>query len=103
MESLEYWPWNPDHCIPRLAELALDPRSKQFQGEEGAILIPPWEPSDFLFVPTQFANPFIAGSRGYIDDVIMPRDTRVRVCRSFAMLRDKKLENPWRKHGNIPL
>jgi propionyl-CoA carboxylase beta chain len=51
----------------------------------------------------KFANPFIAGSRGYIDDVIMPRDTRVRVCRSFAMLRDKKLDNPWRKHGNIPL
>jgi len=51
----------------------------------------------------KFANPFIAGSRGYIDDVIMPRDTRVRVCRSFAMLREKKLENPWRKHGNIPL
>ncbi len=51
----------------------------------------------------KFANPFIAASRGYIDDVIMPRDTRVRVCRSFAMLRDKQLENPWRKHGNIPL
>ncbi len=51
----------------------------------------------------KFANPFIAGSRGFIDDVIMPRDTRVRVCRSFAMLRDKKLENPWRKHGNVPL
>ncbi|MGI9330493.1 MAG: acyl-CoA carboxylase subunit beta [Gammaproteobacteria bacterium] len=51
----------------------------------------------------KFANPFIAGSRGFIDDVIMPRDTRVRVCRSFAMLREKKLENPWRKHGNIPL
>jgi len=51
----------------------------------------------------KFANPFIAGSRGYIDDVIMPRNTRVRICRSFAMLRDKKLENPWRKHGNIPL
>jgi propionyl-CoA carboxylase beta chain len=51
----------------------------------------------------KFANPFIAGSRGFIDDVIMPRATRKRVCRSFAMLRDKKLENPWRKHGNIPL
>ena len=51
----------------------------------------------------KFANPFIAGSRGYIDDVIMPRVTRKRVCRSLAMLRDKKLENPWRKHGNIPL
>jgi propionyl-CoA carboxylase beta chain len=51
----------------------------------------------------KFANPFIAGSRGYIDDVIMPRDTRARVCRSFAMLRQKTLSNPWRKHGNIPL
>ncbi len=51
----------------------------------------------------KFANPFIAGSRGYIDDVIMPRQTRARVCRSFSMLREKKLSNPWRKHGNIPL
>jgi propionyl-CoA carboxylase beta chain len=51
----------------------------------------------------KFANPFIAGSRGFIEDVIMPRDTRARVCRSFAMLREKKLSNPWRKHGNIPL
>ncbi len=51
----------------------------------------------------KFANPFIAGSRGYIDDVIMPRNTRARVARSFAMLADKRLENPWRKHGNIPL
>ena len=52
---------------------------------------------------TKFANPFIAGRRGFIDDVIMPRQTRKRICRSLAMLRDKKLENPWRKHGNIPL
>ncbi len=51
----------------------------------------------------KFANPFIAGHRGYIDDVIMPRETRRRVCRSLAMLKDKKLENPWRKHANIPL
>jgi len=51
----------------------------------------------------KFANPFIAGQRGYIDDVIMPHETRRRICRSLAMLRDKKLENPWRKHGNIPL
>ncbi len=51
----------------------------------------------------KFANPFIAGRRGFIDDVIMPRDTRQRICRSLAMLRNKKLENPWRKHCNIPL
>jgi propionyl-CoA carboxylase beta chain len=52
---------------------------------------------------TKFANPFIAGSRGFIDDVIMPHETRKRICRSLAMLRNKKLDNPWRKHGNIPL
>ena len=51
----------------------------------------------------KFANPFIAASRGYVDDIVTPRDTRQRVCRSFAMLRNKKLDNPARKHGNIPL
>jgi propionyl-CoA carboxylase beta chain len=51
----------------------------------------------------KFANPFIASSRGFIDDVIMPQQTRMRICRSLTMLRGKKLENPWRKHGNIPL
>lgn len=51
----------------------------------------------------RFANPFIAGSRGYIDDVIQPHETRKRICRSLLMLRHKKVENPWRKHGNIPL
>ncbi len=51
----------------------------------------------------KFANPFIAGHRGFIEDVIKPSFTRKRLCRSLAMLKDKKLENPWRKHGNIPL
>ncbi|MSP83375.1 MAG: acyl-CoA carboxylase subunit beta [Alphaproteobacteria bacterium] len=51
----------------------------------------------------KFANPFVAGHRGFIDDVIMPSSTRRRVARSFAMLRSKKLENPWKKHDNIPL
>ena len=51
----------------------------------------------------KFANPFIAGHRGFIDDVIMPNETRKRICRSLAMLKGKKLDNPWRKHGNIPL
>ena len=51
----------------------------------------------------KFANPFVAASRGYIDDVIRPRETRPRICRSFAMLQGKQLKNPWRKHGNIPL
>ena len=51
----------------------------------------------------KFANPFVAGRRGYIDDVIFPRNTRKRICRSLAMLEDKDLQNPWKKHGNIPL
>ncbi|WP_461519361.1 acyl-CoA carboxylase subunit beta [Porticoccus sp.] len=51
----------------------------------------------------KFANPFIAGKRGFIDDVIMPHHTRKRVARSLSMLREKHIENPWRKHGNIPL
>ncbi|HER26779.1 MAG TPA: acyl-CoA carboxylase subunit beta, partial [Rhodospirillales bacterium] len=52
---------------------------------------------------TRFANPFIAGHRGFVDDVIMPHNTRQRVCRSLRMLDGKRLENPWKKHGNIPL
>ena len=51
----------------------------------------------------KFANPFVAGARGFIDDVILPHSTRKRICRSLAMLKDKKLENPWKKHDNIPL
>ena len=51
----------------------------------------------------KFANPFVAANRGFIDDVIMPHGTRRRICRALATLETKKLENPWRKHGNIPL
>ncbi len=51
----------------------------------------------------KFANPFVAGHRGFIDDVIMPHSTRKRISRALAMLRNKRLENPWKKHDNIPL
>ncbi|HSS63199.1 MAG TPA: acyl-CoA carboxylase subunit beta [Gammaproteobacteria bacterium] len=51
----------------------------------------------------KFANPFVAAHRGYIDDVIMPHSTRMRVCRSLAMLKNKELDNPWKKHENLPL
>ena len=51
----------------------------------------------------KFANPFVAASRGYIDDIILPRETRTRIARSLKMLRDKRLTNPPKKHGNIPL
>ena len=51
----------------------------------------------------RFANPFVAAERGYIDEVIMPRNTRRRVSRALNMLRNKQTENPWKKHDNIPL
>ncbi len=51
----------------------------------------------------RFANPFVAAERGFIDEVIQPRSTRRRVARAFAMLRGKQLQNPWKKHDNIPL
>ena len=49
------------------------------------------------------ANPYVAASRGFIDDVIDPAETRMRVIRSFDMLRDKRDNLPPKKHGNIPL
>ncbi|MCC7268868.1 MAG: acyl-CoA carboxylase subunit beta [Caulobacteraceae bacterium] len=51
----------------------------------------------------RFANPFVAASRGYIDDVIMPHGTRKRIVRALKSLRGKVLENPRKKHDNIPL
>ena len=51
----------------------------------------------------KFANPFVAAARGFLDDVIMPSATRPRIARALAMLRDKRLDNPWKRHANIPL
>ena len=51
----------------------------------------------------RFANPFVAAERGFIDEVILPHGTRRRIARALNMLRNKKLENPWKKHDNIPL
>jgi propionyl-CoA carboxylase beta chain len=51
----------------------------------------------------RFANPFVAASMGFIDDVIEPRDTRRKVALGLRKLKDKSLENPWKKHDNIPL
>lgn len=50
-----------------------------------------------------FANPYQAAKYGYIDDVIEPRNTRFRVIRALQMLATKKVSNPPKKHGNIPL
>jgi propionyl-CoA carboxylase beta chain len=51
----------------------------------------------------RFLSPFIAAERGYIDDIIMPHETRKRIIRALAMLQHKELANPWKKHDNIPL
>jgi len=51
----------------------------------------------------QFANPYVAAARGYIDDVILPAETRPRLIAALEMLKNKRDSNPPRKHGNIPL
>ncbi len=51
----------------------------------------------------RFLSPFRAAELGYIDEVIQPRSTRKRITRAFALLKDKELQTPWKKHGNLPL
>ncbi|GHF24636.1 propionyl-CoA carboxylase beta chain [Kordiimonas sediminis] len=50
-----------------------------------------------------FANPFVAAQRGFLDDVIMPHNTRNRIVKGLKKLANKDLQNPWKKHDNIPL
>ncbi len=51
----------------------------------------------------KFASPFVAASRGFIDEVIRPQNTRRRVCKSFQILKNKEVTRPWKKHDNLPL
>jgi propionyl-CoA carboxylase beta subunit len=51
----------------------------------------------------KFANPYVAAERGYVDEVIEPKDTRARLCAALEIIRTKRDANPPRKHGNIPL
>jgi acetyl-CoA carboxylase carboxyltransferase component len=51
----------------------------------------------------RFANPYIAADRGYVDDVIDPAETRVRLIQALRMLKTKREAVPARKHGNVPL
>jgi propionyl-CoA carboxylase beta chain len=51
----------------------------------------------------KFANPYVTAARGYLDDVIDPRETRPRLIRALEMLENKRDSNPPKKHGNIPL
>jgi propionyl-CoA carboxylase beta chain len=69
-------------------ELSENPDSRQARTEE---------------FRTRFANPFVAAERGYLDDVIEPRETRLRVIKALRMLENKVDTMPRKKHGNIPL
>ena len=51
----------------------------------------------------KFANPMVAAQRGFVDDIIEPETTRLRICEDLDVLRTKTLKNPAKKHGNIPL
>lgn len=51
----------------------------------------------------KFANPYVAASRGYVDDIIEPKETRPRLINALEMLQNKRDTNPPKKHGNIPL
>ena len=51
----------------------------------------------------KFSNPYMAAARGYIDEVIIPSETRIKIIGAFKVLRNKDLKNPWKKHDNIPL
>ncbi len=51
----------------------------------------------------KFANPYVAAERGYVDEVIEPKDTRARLCAALGLIRTKRDTNPPKKHGNIPL
>jgi propionyl-CoA carboxylase beta chain len=50
-----------------------------------------------------FANPYRAAERGFVDDVILPEQTRIKLIKAFAMLENKVVNLPKKKHGNIPL
>ncbi|MFT6106261.1 MAG: propionyl-CoA carboxylase beta chain [Rickettsiales bacterium] len=51
----------------------------------------------------KFASPFVAASRGFIDEVIRPQNTRKRICKALQVLKNKKIIKPWKKHDNLPL
>lgn len=61
-----------------------------------------WKEKEATYA-TLFANPYSAAQRGFIDEVILPKDTRRKLIKAFSMLENKEVESPKRKHGNIPL
>ena len=61
-----------------------------------------WKEKELEYME-KFANPYGAAARGFIDEVILPNTTRTKLIRAFAMLENKVVQSPKRKHGNIPL
>ena len=51
----------------------------------------------------RFANPFPAAVKGFVDDIVIPSDTRKRICDDLDLFASKEQSNPWKKHGNVPL
>jgi len=51
----------------------------------------------------RFANPFPAAVQGFVDDIVIPSDTRKRICDDLDLFASKEQKNPWKKHGNVPL
>jgi propionyl-CoA carboxylase beta chain len=73
---------------------------KEIEGSPGPAAAPRLKEQEYA---AMFAHPYIAAGRGYIDDVIDPRDTRPRLIDAFDVLRTKRDRNPPKKHGNLPL
>jgi propionyl-CoA carboxylase beta chain len=61
-----------------------------------------WKEKEQLYSDT-FANPYRAAERGFVDEVIEPAETRLKLIHAFKMLENKVVNNPRKKHGNIPL
>ena len=73
---------------------------RELEGAVDAVAVRAEKVSEFR---EKFANPYIAASRGFIDAVIRPRETRRRIIAALASLETKRDRNPPKKHGNIPL
>lgn len=80
-------------------------------GAEGAVEIifrdiandPVKKAEKILEYKEQITSPFVAAARGYLDDIIAPQHTRAKICSALSILRNKKINRPWKKHDNLPL
>jgi acetyl-CoA carboxylase carboxyltransferase component len=87
------------------AEIAVGPgrREHHLPARDQGLRILPRQAELVQEYTERFSNPYQAAERGYVDDVIDPRDTRKMLVQAFAMLRTKREQLPSRKHGNSPL